>query len=402
MISSSSKIKTTDKKLKSLLNENNLSDQMPPIRKAGHIVTEKKKDEEEHNLDTKNKPLKASERIKSTDYDKWDKYNPEEEILRMELAEERRQEEVERKNRLNAEKIKREPLKITEILEEEDLKSSKGEDKKWSQLSDIEKEKLSEEFRLRGNEYFRAKEYDHAVTEYTRAIKACPYKAVAAYNNRALTFFKLQRFFDAIKDSEECLKLEPNNLKARIRLAEATYAYGKRRESYPLYVNILELEAENPVALKAISSLRNQFEDLPPPNATRLKIQEESSKPKPVKGNEQKSQALEKAKVESTKPKLEKEKHKEKEKEKPKPKKSVDYDLADLVQPNRVVKNKFLKSAEAMGQKMQNNLAEHNKQLNKQQHLNTTDIKIKDICMPSNKPNSSNNTGSKKPLIQEI
>ena len=120
---------------------------MPPIRKAGHIVIEKQKQEEEQNLDSKTKPLKVTERIKATDYDKWDKYNPEEEILRMELAEERRQDEVERKNRLNAEKIKREPLKITEILEEEedDLKSSQREDKKWSQLSDIEKEKLSEE-----------------------------------------------------------------------------------------------------------------------------------------------------------------------------------------------------------------------------------------------------------------
>lgn len=127
------------------MNANNLMDQMPPIRKAGHIITERKEEEEVKNLDSKTKSLKASERIKSTDYSKWDKYNPEEEILRMELAEERRQEEVERKNRLNAEKIKREPLKITEILEEEDLKTSKGENKKWSQLSDIEKEKLSEE-----------------------------------------------------------------------------------------------------------------------------------------------------------------------------------------------------------------------------------------------------------------
>ena len=161
----------------------------------------------------------------------------------------------------------------------------------------------------------------------------------------------------------------------------------------------MELEHENPVALKAISSLRQQFEDLPPPNATRLKIQEESAKPKPAKGKEEKSQALEKSKAESKKTEIEKEKEKEKKPEKPKPKSCKDYDLADLVQPNRVVKNKFFKTAESMGQKMQNNLAEHNKQLNKQQHdLNNTDIKIKDFCMPS----SSNNTGPRKPLIQEI
>ena len=159
----------------------------------------------------------------------------------------------------------------------------------------------------------------------------------------------------------------------------------------------MELENENPVALKAISALRKQFVDLPPPNATRLKIQEDSSQHKPAKGSEEKKQALEKSKAEPKKIKIEKEKEGKKQ-EKPKPKSNVDYDLADLVQPNRVIKNKFFKTAESMGQKMQNNLPEQNKQLNKQQHLNNADIKIQDICMPS----SCNNTGSRKPLIQEI
>lgn len=49
-------------------------------------------------------------------------------------------------------------------------------------------------YRLRGNEYFRSKEFDNALLEYTRAIQICPEKAVAAYNNRALTcgyYFKI-------------------------------------------------------------------------------------------------------------------------------------------------------------------------------------------------------------------
>ncbi|KAM7359491.1 sperm-associated antigen 1-like [Cochliomyia hominivorax] len=166
-------------------------------------------------------------KIKSTDYGQWDKYDVEEEILRLDLAEEREQEEVERKNRLNAEKFIKEPLKITEI--KEDLDSEKLS-KKWSHLTEIEREKLSEEYRLSGNEYYRAKEFDNALNEYTRAIEICQEKAVAAYNNRALTYFKQQKYFDSIEDCEKCLKLEPNNLKARLRLAEASYAYGRRRE----------------------------------------------------------------------------------------------------------------------------------------------------------------------------
>lgn len=39
------------------------------------------------------------QRIKSTDYSKWDKYDPDEEILRMDLEEERTKEQVQTKGR---------------------------------------------------------------------------------------------------------------------------------------------------------------------------------------------------------------------------------------------------------------------------------------------------------------
>lgn len=83
----------------------------------------------------------STQRIKSTDYSKWDKYDAEEEILRQDLAEEREQEEVERKNRLNMDKFIKQPLTITEITQEEQLQPLD----KWSKLSEIEKEKISEE-----------------------------------------------------------------------------------------------------------------------------------------------------------------------------------------------------------------------------------------------------------------
>lgn len=114
---------------------------IPAIRKNGKIQLE--------STDRKN-PTKTSQpnsaasnqskRIKSTDYTKWDKYDPDEEILRLDLAEERLSEEFEYKNRSNIEKYTKEPLKITEIFEE-----NEKEIPKLHNLSEIEKEKLSEE-----------------------------------------------------------------------------------------------------------------------------------------------------------------------------------------------------------------------------------------------------------------
>lgn len=40
----------------------------------------------------------------------------------------------------------------------------------------------------------------------------------------------MQLYKEAIEDCELCLQLDPENIKARLRLAEATRAWGKKKE----------------------------------------------------------------------------------------------------------------------------------------------------------------------------
>lgn len=132
-------IKATDKELQKLVKEEQLqTSQMPPIRKGGKIFKTTNTEEQNPNNNKTAKP--AHIRIKSTDYNKWDQYDAEEEILRIDLEEERQQEQVESKNRFNMNKLKRQPLTITEIPENELENPAK-----WSNLSEIEKQKLYEE-----------------------------------------------------------------------------------------------------------------------------------------------------------------------------------------------------------------------------------------------------------------
>ncbi|XP_075147991.1 spag1 axonemal dynein assembly factor [Haematobia irritans] len=337
-------IKSKDKKLQKLSQDTVIENQLPPVRKNAHISMGKKGTATSgSNVADNETESKKSERIKSTDYGKWDKYDAEEEILRIELAEERIKEEVERKNFLNTQKYGKSTStpKIEEILEE-----SEKEKDMLGNLSEIEKEKLSEEYRLRGNEFFRAKEYDNALAEYTKAIQVYPEKAVGPYNNRAVTYFKQKKFYEAISDCEACLKLEPTNLKARLRLAESNYAYGRRRESYQLYINVLQLDPENAVALKATTELRKQFEDLPPPNATRLQIIDEGSlkdsEVKKIPSNQNTIKEIKAKTTTITTNVSSKASSNESNSKK-------NYDLAELIKPNRIVKNKIIKAAETLG-----------------------------------------------------
>ena len=69
--------------------------------------------------------------------------------------------------------------------------------------ADLEKEK--------GNEAFRAGDFNEALVYYNRSIML--QESAAVVNNRAITCIKMEKFEDAIVDCEIVLKLEPSNVK---------------------------------------------------------------------------------------------------------------------------------------------------------------------------------------------
>ncbi|ALC46435.1 CG18472 [Drosophila busckii] len=299
---------------------------LPPMRTPGKIDV----DAEEVETKKPAPPTKTIEkpeakpneqRIKSTDYSKWDKYDPDEEILRLELEEERNKEQAQIKTVKKGTAEVQEHMKLCEQAAEELRRQIQ-----LKKLTQLEREQYAEKHRLRGNECFKSREYANAIEEYKRAIMYDPENAARAHNNRAIAYIKLQKYTEAIADCEACLKLEPANVKALLRLAEANYAQGRRRESNDAYRRVLEHDPDNSVALKALEQLRSQLGELAPAHATRMIIEE------------QQPAAQEKPKAAV----------------KPQPKQvkqtaAKDYDLAELVKPNRVVKSKFISAAEALG-----------------------------------------------------
>jgi len=85
----------------------------------------------------KSKP--NEQRIKSTDYGKWDKYDPDEEILRMDLEEERTKEQAQIKTRNMQPSIKDEHIKICEQSAEEQRLQCQ-----LKKLSQLEREQYGE------------------------------------------------------------------------------------------------------------------------------------------------------------------------------------------------------------------------------------------------------------------
>lgn len=118
--------------------------------------------------------LKASDRIKSTDYSKWDKFDADAAELKIDLDEERQRELVDLKNKKNA-------VRLIEEVKDDQVDC----------LTDFERDHLAMSFKNKGNECYKAKDYEEAIKEYTQSLRVR--KTAAAFNNRAL----ICKFIDA-------------------------------------------------------------------------------------------------------------------------------------------------------------------------------------------------------------
>lgn len=138
-------------------NLNPLPKPEPPIRKSTNSINKKEQ------------PEKPVERIASTDYTKWEKFDADTAELKIDLDEERQREIVEVKNKKNLDRVK-----LIEEVQDDDVDC----------LTDFEKENLSIKFKEKGNECYKSKDYDEAIKDYTQSLRIK--KSAAAFNNRAL------------------------------------------------------------------------------------------------------------------------------------------------------------------------------------------------------------------------
>lgn len=80
---------------------------------------------------------------------------------------------------------------------------------------------------------------------------------------------KVNKYAQAIDDCEECLKIEPDNVKALMRSGLAFKNIGEMRTAYDKYVKVLQIEPDNAIARREIETLQKQMPELPPSTATR-------------------------------------------------------------------------------------------------------------------------------------
>lgn len=74
---------------------------------------------------------------------------------------------------------------------------------------------------------------------------------------------------EALYDCDKCLELDPVNVKALLRKAQALSECKRYRDSFYVYQNVVRIDPNNVIAQNFLTKLNEQFGDFPAENATR-------------------------------------------------------------------------------------------------------------------------------------
>jgi tetratricopeptide (TPR) repeat protein len=101
-------------------------------------------------------------------------------------------------------------------------------DNSCSDLPHVEKDiALANEAKEEGNSYFRSKDYDNAISSYSRAVNLCPVddenkESLSVFlGNRAAAYFSVGEFDCVIDDCTASLELKPDYVKVLMRRSQA-------------------------------------------------------------------------------------------------------------------------------------------------------------------------------------
>ncbi|KAJ0065863.1 hypothetical protein NL108_000093, partial [Boleophthalmus pectinirostris] len=214
---------------------------IPPIRGSNQSVPLNKGIRQKQNKNLSKRPLPR-------DYREWDKFDVEKEC-----------EQIDSNNNTTNDP----PAAVNTGLSK--LKTNLDA----SLLTEQEQLILATREKDKGNEAFRAKDYEEAIAYYSRSISILP--TVIAHNNRAQAEIKLKRWNIAMKDCQKVLQMEPGNIKALLRRASVYTNTGRFETAAEDLRTVLKQEPQNPAALKLLSE-------------TELKMQEERMTEKKRKG----------------------------------------------------------------------------------------------------------------------
>jgi len=140
--------------------------------------------------------------------------------------------------------------------------AAKEEEVRLAQMQGAERGKAE------GNALFKKAQFEEALKAYTKGLEACTPEervselGIALLNNRAACNHQLSNYYLVKEDADEVLKLQPENLKARLRRMLALEPMDKLKQALEDARFILARDPQNDLANKVQHRLSKAVRDL--------------------------------------------------------------------------------------------------------------------------------------------
>ncbi|XP_073339048.1 uncharacterized protein [Pagrus major] len=203
-----------------------------------NIVENKKKDEEQKDLDLNNS------------YSSTTKSVPEETRSNQKPAKERKKEKSKLQEVQPSKEKKTKEVQKAEVPKKKEEKPEPNKEK----IVDAKAEDLakrSRELAGIGNRLAASGQYEMAVKYFTDAIKFNP-KEFKLFGNRSLCFERLQQYENALGDADLALCMEPNWIKGLFRKGKALCGLKRYYEASLIYKEVLQLESSSKEAAQEL------------------------------------------------------------------------------------------------------------------------------------------------------
>ncbi|KAF8820019.1 tetratricopeptide repeat domain containing protein [Cardiosporidium cionae] len=125
---------------------------------------------------------------------------------------------------------------------------------------------VAQEEKQKGNAAFEDKQFQTAVDHFTAAITADNSDHVL-YSNRSAAYASLQEFSLALKDADECIRLQPNWAKGYSRKGVAEFHLGNKTGAREAFSAGLKIDPKNNMLLEGLKLVQNSEENARPDNS---------------------------------------------------------------------------------------------------------------------------------------
>jgi stress-induced-phosphoprotein 1 len=135
----------------------------------------------------------------------------------------------------------------------------------------------AQEWKEKGNNYLKSKDYDNALSCYTEAINADPSDHIH-YSNRSVCFYNMGKYDKALEDANTCISTKPDWAKGYLRKAMAEVQMDNYDDAEASYTRGLELEPSNQQLKDGLSELQAKLKNPMTKNYNKLFTDPRTSK----------------------------------------------------------------------------------------------------------------------------